>query len=379
MQPHARFPSGQANNFQVMQMCSAFAGAGVDTTLVVASRAGARRALERLPVPVWEYYGVTTPFTIDWLPFPYPFRTLQRSVHALAVAAYAASRRPPLVYTRSEWAAMAVSRLRIPTVLELHHLTPGAAQRFAAGEARRSAHLLAVVAVSRALAAAMVDRGFPASKVTVAADGVDLERFEPALSMPDARRLVGLDIPGPVVCHLGHLYQGRGIDILLRAAQTLPEVTFVFVGGNREDIARHQADAAAAGLRNVRFVGIVPNALVPRYLYAADLLVMPYTRGTSTHEFMSPMKMFEYMASGRPVVASEFPVLREVLESGRTVEFVPPSDPGALSAAIAGLLADPARARALGAAAKSQARGFAWSARTQRILQFINERYEHVN
>ena len=353
-------------------MCSAFAMTGVPTTLLVPARLSTLRALRSLPTTLWDYYGVSPNFSITWLPFPYPRAVFQRSLHALVVAAYARLKRLELVYTRSEWVAILLARLGIATVLELHHLSRGPAQARAARAARELNPLIGVVCVSEALREEMIRQGFPAEKLLVAPDGVDLARFAAPLTTAEARRLLGLPEEGRIVCHLGHLYPGRGVEVLLQCAARLPDIGFLLVGGDTADISLHRQAVERQRLSNVRFVGMVPNTIVPRYLYAANVVVMPYTQGTPTHRFMSPMKMFEYMASSRPIVASDHPVLHEILSPDENAIFVPPGDVDAFVAGLTRVLADQALASRLASRARDDVRAYSWQRRAERILTFVN-------
>jgi glycosyltransferase involved in cell wall biosynthesis len=125
---------------------------------------------------------------------------------------------------------------------------------------------------------------------------------------------------------------------------------------------------------NLTFTGFVPNADLPRWQAAADVLVMPYGRsisgssGGDTAAVASPMKMFEYMAAGRAILSSDLPVIREVLTESMCA-FAPPDDAAAWQAALGALLADPEKRRALGRAARAEVEKYTWLARTQALLR----------
>lgn len=373
-QVHSYFPSTYANNFQVMKMCSALARNGMGTTLVVPRRFSTKRAIKKLQTSLWKFYGVSDNFEIAWLPFPYPILKFQRTVHALIGALYALGIKASLVYTRSEWVAILLARLGIPTVLEVHHFEGGLPQRMAFQGASRYLSFTGLVCVSKALADKLMELGVPESKVVVAPDGVDLEGFEPRLSRSEARTTLDLPLDRKIVCHLGSIYQGRGIETLLESAGKLPDVSFLLVGGRHEDGERYQNMIRELNIQNLHFTGIIPNREVPVYLYAADVLVMPYTAQTVTHQYMSPMKMFEYMASGRPIVASDFPVLREVLRPDENAVLVPPANAEALTGSIQRLLADPGLSERLGAQALRDVGQYTWDCRAGKVLDFIRER-----
>ena len=119
-----------------------------------------------------------------------------------------------------------------------------------------------------------------------------------------------------VAGYFGQLYQGRGIEIIEEMARLRPTYLFLIFGGNPADLARHQGNSPP----NMVFFGHVPNREARQYQKSVDALLMPYQRkvsigikGHDTAQWMSPMKLFEYMASGAPLISSDLPVLREVL------------------------------------------------------------------
>jgi glycosyltransferase involved in cell wall biosynthesis len=199
-----------------------------------------------------------------------------------------------------------------------------------------------VVTISDALAAG-IDRLYPSLlnhvDVRVAPDGVDLERFQAAEPIAVVRQRLGLDSSATIAGYAGHLYPGRGIDLILELARRLPEVRFLIVGGEPQDVAHYTEFAATAGLENVALTGHVANSRLPDYLAACDMLLMPYQRrvqtsgGDDTASWMSPLKMFEYMAAERLIIASDLPALREVLDDSMSC-LCDPEDADAWTAAI---------------------------------------------
>jgi glycosyltransferase involved in cell wall biosynthesis len=211
---------------------------------------------------------------------------------------------------------------------------------------------------------------FPGEEVVIAPNGVDLERFE---SLPDpmsARRQTGLGEAPTVMC-TGHLYSGRGADVFLALAKSLPQTQFVWVGGRADDIETWKRRVESD---NVTFTGFIPNLELPLYQAAADILLMPYSRsimGSSgsadSAAVASPMKMFEYMAAGRAIVSSDLPVVREVLNEENAV-FCDPNSVGDWRLEIESLLNDAPRRMQLGARARQDVQGYTWVARAQRIM-----------
>jgi glycosyltransferase involved in cell wall biosynthesis len=160
------------------------------------------------------------------------------------------------------------------------------------------------------------------------------------------------------------------VDILLRALARVPEASGLIVGGHgaEPDLGRLKALAADLGIANrVTFTGLVDPERVPAFLMAADVLALPNPASAISTNFTSPLKLFEYMAAGRPIVASDLPAIREVLTHEVDALLVPPGDDAAMAAAIARLLEDRALAGRLAAAAQDRVRDYGWDTRAERL------------
>lgn len=263
------------------------------------------------------------------------------------------------------------SRARI--VYELHNLEHviaaeerggrGAA-RLEREERRVAAGVDALAAISRPLADDALARLRPRGPVEVIPDGVDLARFRGvARADPGAERVR--------LVYAGGLYPPKGVDALVRALAELPErVELDLVGGNAPaDLERLRAlaDSLPALRGRVRFAGQVPAAEVPARLAAADLIVLPMGEETRAQRYTSPLKLFEAMATGAPIVAAPAPSLVAVLEADRTAFVAASGAPADLAAAVRRALEDPRRAREVGRAAKRAAEAFGWDRRAERI------------
>jgi glycosyltransferase involved in cell wall biosynthesis len=351
-------------------MSAALAGLGHHVTLCAPWHAGRARGAAGLAA-LRRDYALDGAFRLRYLPYVTVRQRFGGSYFAVAAVA-AAGTRAQLVYTRNPRIAALCTRLGLPVILETHMLLGASTRALEAARAvARSGKLRRWVFISEKLRERFGESvALPAERCVVEHDAVDLERFTPALPAADARARLGL-ADRPLVVYSGNLYPGRGAELVVENAAALPHVDFLFVGGAAGDIARLRAAAGA----NVRFTGHLPLEQVTPYLFAADVLVMPHTsrtlvsdRKTSTAEYASPMKLFEYMAAGRAIVATRFPSVAEVLRDGENGVLVAPDDAGALREAIAALVADPARAARLGARAREDAAAHTWARRAERIL-----------
>jgi glycosyltransferase involved in cell wall biosynthesis len=171
----------------------------------------------------------------------------------------------------------------------------------------------------------------------------------------------------------GHIYPGRGADLLFELARQMPGVNFLWVGGTPELVLFWQKKLETVEAKNVVMTGFVEHERIPLYQAAADVLLMPYGRsieassGQDIAEVINPMKMFEYMASGRAIVSADLPSIREVLHD-RNAVFCEPGDVGAWKMAIESLLLDEKKRTALGMQARRDVERFTWEARERRIL-----------
>ncbi|MCK5702402.1 MAG: glycosyltransferase, partial [Cyclobacteriaceae bacterium] len=159
----------------------------------------------------------------------------------------------------------------------------------------------------------------------------------------------------------------------LDAAAKLPKVQFLFVGGQPADIKRISEIIAQNGSENVTLTGFIDNAELPNYQAACDALLMPYqlnvsgSSGGDIGKYLSPMKMFEYLAVGRPILSSDLPVLREVLNQDNSI-LLEPSDADSWVAAINQLQKDSGLRNKLSANARVTAQNYSWQSRAGNIL-----------
>lgn len=358
----SQVPSDSANSIQVMKVGQAFAQLGHGLTLLVPGVAP-------VGVDLPGHYGLRTDFPMLWLPtrrrriFPWKAIERARALHA------------NLVYAWPVQAATLGLLAGLPAMLELHDYPSGRFgplwYRVFLGLPGKKRLLPITDALRRAL-----ERRFgpPHSGDTlIAPDGVDLERYEALPEAEAARRLLSLPSGLTVGC-TGHLYAGRGADLFLELAEAFPRVNFLWVGGRPDEVEIWHQRTLAARLTNVTFTGFVPNVRLPLYQAAADVLLMPYGRavttssGGNTAEICSPMKMFEYMAAGRPTLTSDLPVLREVLDE-TCAAFCPPEDTRAWKSALSDLLTNPEQRLSLARSALKRVAKYTWVERAQRSLQ----------
>ena len=174
-----------------------------------------------------------------------------------------------------------------------------------------------------------------------------------------------------IILYTGHLYKWKGVDTLLKVAQDFqfPNALFVFVGGTKEDIKSFKEKAK--NLDNVMIVGHKLYTEIPYWLKAADVLVLPNSgRQDISKHWTSPLKVFEYMASRRPIVASDLPSIREILNEENAI-LVEPDNPQALSSGILEALKNKQLSDKISSRAFEDVKQYSWDKRAEKICQKI--------
>ena len=230
----------------------------------------------------------------------------------------------------------------------------------------------------------MFDGKIDASRVDVVTGAVDTETFRPDEdSGSQIRQRYGLG-GSQVIGYAGTFQEWHGLDELLSAAEGLlrrfPDLKFLMVGPYYKET---RAKAEAAGLVNAFvFTGPVPYGDIPSYLNACDVLVAPYnpekissSEQVRRHGLGSPLKVFEYMAVGKPVVTTAVKPISDPIRDGKTGILVPVGDVGALEEALVMLLRNKEAAASMGAAARSSvASEYSW----ERVAKQLEGIFESV-
>lgn len=390
------FPLVKARAIQIVNTCDALARAGCQVTLVVGRRDDGpiERHLAR--------YGLTAHRNLTIVRVP-AFRlpswapTLLRPLYTrlwnwtylaavLALLPWLLRGGPTLLVRdyRLAWLMLKLRRLHIrPLVFEVHDL-PSAElldQRPPTAPVKREA------ARRRNLEQSVFDGAWRLLTITeclrerlIRDYGVGPERVA---TVPDATRAAVAGAretgrPGDreagrpaALIYVGQLYRWKGVDLLVRALATIDQAELTIVGGLDDDPEQGRLERLARDLGvtdRIRFLGFHPYAEVPALLAAADIALLPLAEGIVARCFTSPLKLFDYLAAGIPIVAVDFPTVREVLRDGENALLVPPERPDLLAAAVERLLHDPALATRLAQQARRDAADHTWERRAARIM-----------
>jgi glycosyltransferase involved in cell wall biosynthesis len=289
-------------------------------------------------------------------------------------------RRADVFYSRDVPTLLALGwfKPRASRVYEAHQKSHTALGRMLERWCLKSAAL--VVSVTGRLGDALRSSG--ARRVLVAHDGFRAKRF---LDLPDpkaARQALHLPSERFLVGYVGRLHtmsMSKGVDLLIEAmahAQAGDHPMSLCLVGGPDDMADAlRAQWLQCGLPAEDFfsMGQVAPATVPIYLAALDVCTLPFPWTDHFALYASPLKLFEYMASGTAILASDLPAVAEVVRNEESALLVPPGDVASLAKALTRLAAQPELRARLGDAARRVASQYTWRVRAERILREIQE------
>lgn len=390
----ARLPTEKANGYQIMKMCEAFSGEDLRVTLLHPYR---RQSSEDLNVSPFTYYGMEPRFGIktlpgiDWIhlterlapwlsPLGFKARSLVHAFRSLRCTRPCWPRRSVYYFSRDLVSTLALLRFRRRIRGKVIYEAHGFPERRPALKIRCLSRLDLLVTINAQLKRMFREAGFPGEKILVAHDAVDIDRFDIDISREEARRRVGLPVERQIAMYVGKFHtmqMEKGIPEIIRAAKFLwkdyPGLVFYFVGGPLERVRVYERLLDGENLPRNRFVFLEkqPIEQVPYFLKASDLLLMPFP-GTEYYSYhMSPLKMFEYMASKRPIIATRLPSIMEVLEDRRNSVLCAPDDPEDLARQMRVLLEEDLLVARITRQAHSDVQRNSWRRRVETILACV--------
>lgn len=382
---HHRTRADDAQGIHIAALCDALRELGHEVDLVALVRRARPRpaaaasgtensgregaSLFGLPVPAWFYELLALAYNIPGF---------------FMLAAAVLRRRPDLIYERyalftlcGRWVARVFG---LPFVLEVNaplslELSRHGGLAFARLARRLETWLLSsstrTVVVSQAMADLFVRQGVPARKMVVMPNGVREAQFNPRIDGRPVRARLGL-ANACVVGFVGWMRPWHGVEQLIDAVAELrprcPDLRLLLVGGGPAlPGLRQQVERLGLG-ETVLFTGALAVDQVPAHIAAMDVVVQP-----DVTDYASPIKLFEYLAVGRAVLAPAKPNILEIVTDEQTALTFPPGDRPALVAALARLYGDPALRTRLGAAGAAliDQRGYHWRCNAQRVIDLV--------
>jgi glycosyltransferase involved in cell wall biosynthesis len=360
-----RLPTEKAHGIQIMEMCESFAEIGLSVELIVPTR--------HTPITddPFDYYKINKNFSIrksfcidavSWGPFGFRIEAvtfmLSAVLHVLG--------KKGIIYTRDELIAFVLKMFGKNVVWEAHM---GQENFFARSIVKWR---IPLIVITQGLKDLYERYGMPKEMIWVSPDGVDLKDFSISDTRESARKATGLGLNDKIVLYTGHLYSWKGADALAQSAKFIPEsIKIVFVGGTENDIKTFKEKYGS--IPNVLILGKKPHHEMPLYLRAADVLTIPNSaKEDISRLYTSPMKLFEYIASGTPVIASDLPSLREILNDTNAF-FFRSDDPEDTAKVIKYVFENNAEAKKRADKALIDSLGYSWEERARNIIDFLKK------
>jgi glycosyltransferase involved in cell wall biosynthesis len=360
-------PSRSANSIHVMKMCQAFAKNGNEVILITPDK-----RINREPDvdDVFSFYGVNNCFKIQYIKF-IPLK-ISMIIHGFLAARKAKLMKPDLIYGRDIVGCFFSSQFNVPIIFESHEPIKIKVYNLLFQMLIKKPTFEYIVVITHLLNNYYSD-SYPSlsGKVVVVPDGADAitKDCKPVVLSQQRDRLQ--------VGYLGHLYPGRGIEIILQLAIRCPFADFHVVGGNQQDIMDWKQKKGSSN--NLFFHGFKSPFECEMYRLGCDILLAPYQPTIKTAKWMSPLKLFEYMAAGKAIVCSDLPVIREFLENEINALLCPPDDIGAWERAIRYLNENKDIRVHLGDKAREKFNdNYTWNLRAQKVLIFNKEKGKNI-
>lgn len=349
---NTRIPTEKSFGMAIMKICEGLAAEGFDVELILP----ARRNPQFKNVDSYVYYGVSRNFKIIRLrcpdlisiPVPYPvsyiFGVVHYFLYSRTLKKYLVNQKDAVLFSREQRLLYLLKNLHNFKIYEIHDFLPQKNFFY-----KKLLNVVDRIIVTNSWKKTDIIEKFNIyhKKISVVPNAVDVAEFSvESSSMQEARQRLGLPKDKKLVVYVGGFQQWKGVYVLAKALMHLPsDIEIHMVGGGAEP--ERSAFLEFLKLKNNRGMAFVHEAVtylqVPLWLYAADVLVAPGSAIDPRGAFYtSPLKIFEYVASGRPLVLTDLSAVREALkfalhrEDLRGLEylFVPSNNPKALADAL---------------------------------------------
>ena len=368
------FPSRSANAVHVVMQCDALARSGADMTIYAKRAFVEKKELSSL---IKQQYGVDFSEIRLCTFWGKAKRGDNIRIALHAVSDLIANPWPDAILSRNLYAAYLIANvLRKPLIFETHQLESGFRKYLQ--RAVMTCRRVSTIAISKKLVECLTEHhgSQPYHAIVLhdaAPDGIN------PIPIGNRRPILETLIPEVAgnwsgICgYFGHLYDGRGIEVIEAMATARPSVLFLVFGGNDSEIETKRLNNLQS---NLLFCGHVEHGVALKIMGTVDILLMPYqkkvsigTAGHDTARWMSPMKMFEYMSSSVPIISSDLPVLREILINGNNALLVPPDNVDSWVEALDNLLGNPEFSASIGCNAYSAYKlNYTWLKRAKSIM-----------
>lgn len=357
-----RFPTEKAHGVQVAKMCESFANMGHSVELVIPIR---KNDISTDPFEYYSIHGnfrIKKTFSLDLIFLGRIGFLIQSITFSISSFIYLVSKKADIIYSRDDIPLYVVGLLNIKRVYEAH--TP----RFNFFTKKVLKNVERIISISGGLKDFYVSNGIDEEKIMVAHDAASLTDSKEKISKNEIRKKLGITLDKKVALYIGRVDTWKGVKTLFEASRALEEknIVTVIIGGEEKQI-----EILRKEYPNVQFLGYKPYKEVFQNQQAGDVLVLPNTgKDDISCFYTSPLKLFTYMSSGIPIVASDLPSIREVLNEDSVI-FFEPDNSDSLTKAIIETLQDKNHSLDLAMKAKEEVLNYTWKGRVEKIISFI--------
>jgi glycosyltransferase involved in cell wall biosynthesis len=235
-----------------------------------------------------------------------------------------------------------------------------------------SNYLIKIVTISKGLQKTWIEAGIPPKKLLVLHDAICEDEFIENRDMLFERKKLNLPLDRKLVVYAGSLYKNRGIENIIELAKLNKNPYFVVVGGPESQRIKYEKMAKNKNIKNILFTGYVSHQKVLSYLFSSDILLMIWTNKVKTINYCSPLKVFEYMASGKIIIGYKFPTINEILTNNENAFLVPPGSVNELNFVLQKALKLEYPNAMVEKARKLVFENYTWKIRAKKIIKEIN-------
>ena len=363
---NSRIPTEKAYGIQIIKMCEAFSNLKINLELVLPTRKNKKFK----NIDILKYYNIKNNFKIKKIKTFDPnflmklpdgvyikFQILFFIVCLFFYLLFKKNKSEYFFYTRDEYLLPLLQKFYNKVIWEAHTLPDNKNKYLKYWE-----KCYKIIAISQSLKNELVKLGIKENKILVAHDGVDLNNFQ------KLKQKLDLAENKKVILYSGHLYDWKGAQVLADASEFLSDdCEVIFIGGTDLDIKNFKNKNKN---KKIKILGYKNPKLIPEYLESADVLILPNSAKDEKSKWTSPMKLFEYMASGRPIIASDLPNIKEVLNENNAIFFKPDNSQD-LAKKIESVLNNKNLVDKISQQAYQDVKNYTWDKRAEKILEFI--------
>ncbi len=368
--------STKANIIQVVSMCNAFSALGCKVTLATPKP---NQSID-IKKYIFNNFGFTLKFELHLYERTFKNEKLEKYFVGQELKKLIRNHKADYVFLRNPKYIKTALDSRKMVIFESHnnliHERVKIIDRFWKYRLKlliKNKNFILFITISKSLFNSWEKIGIPINKMLPLHDGFNENLFKEKIDKDDSRKRLKLPLDKIIVTYTGSLYQNRNIMGIINLAKNKPNLFFLIIGGPVLNKIKYETISTEMGLENIIFLGFIQHKKITQYLFASDILLALWSKSVPTINYCSPLKLFEYMASGKNILAHGFPSVKEVLVNEHNCLLVKPEDPQHLKSQLEGMLKMSDKNRFGDVARKEAFKDYTWTIRATKISKKINQ------